>query len=45
MIIDYSVGHTGSVHDSWAFQSTRTFKEHERIFGAVNGLVTEGPVN
>jgi hypothetical protein len=34
MIVDYSVGHTGSVHDSWAFRSTRTFKEHERIFGA-----------
>jgi hypothetical protein len=25
------VGHTGSVHDSWAFRSTRIFKEHERI--------------
>ena len=34
MIVDYSVGHTGSVHDSWAFRSTRTFKEHERIFAA-----------
>ena len=33
MIVDYSVGHTGSVHDSWAFRSTRTSKEHERIFG------------
>jgi hypothetical protein len=33
MIVDYSVGHTGSVHDSWAFRSTRTCKEHERIFG------------
>ena len=33
MIADYSVGHTGSVHASWAFQSTRTFKEHARIFG------------
>jgi hypothetical protein len=32
MIVNYSVGHTGSVHDSWAFRSTRTFKEHERIF-------------
>ena len=33
MIVDYSVGHTGSVHDSWAFRSTQTFKEHELIFG------------
>jgi hypothetical protein len=33
MIADYSVGHTGSVHDSWAFRSTRTFKEHDQVFG------------
>ena len=33
MIVDYSVGHTGSVHDSWAFRSTRTYREHDRIFG------------
>jgi len=33
MIVDYSVGHTGSVHDSWAFRSTRTYKEHDSIFG------------
>jgi len=32
MIADYSVGHTGSVHDSWAFRSTRTFKEHLQVF-------------
>ena len=32
-IVDYSVGHTDSVHDSWAFWSTRTYKEHDRIFG------------
>jgi hypothetical protein len=32
MIFDYSVGHTGSVHDLWAFRSTRTFKEHDSIF-------------
>ena len=32
MIVDYSVGHTGSVHDSWAFWSTRTHSEHNRIF-------------
>ncbi|KAF8236445.1 hypothetical protein L208DRAFT_1251442 [Tricholoma matsutake] len=33
MIADYSVGHTGSVHDSWAFRSTQIFKEHTCIFG------------
>ena len=33
MIVDYSVGHTGSIHDSWAFQSTCTCKEYEHIFG------------
>jgi hypothetical protein len=32
MIADYSVGHTGSVHDSWAFRSTRTYREHEQVF-------------
>jgi len=32
MIVNYSVGHTGSIHDSWAFQSTQTFKEDECIF-------------
>jgi hypothetical protein len=32
LIVDYGIGHTGSVHDSWAFRSTRTFKEHENIF-------------
>jgi len=32
MIVDYGVGHTGSVHDSLAFQSTRTFKEHASVF-------------
>ena len=32
MIVDYSVGHTGSIHDSWAFRSTRTFKEHHQLF-------------
>jgi DDE superfamily endonuclease len=33
MIADYSVGHTGSVHDAWSFRSTRTFKEHDQVFG------------
>ena len=32
MIVDYSVGHTGSVHDSWAFRSTQTFREHDQVF-------------
>jgi hypothetical protein len=32
LIVDYSLGHTGSVHDAWAFRSTRTFKDHEKIF-------------
>lgn len=32
LIVDYSLGHTGSVHDSWAFRSTRTFKESATIF-------------
>jgi hypothetical protein len=25
------VGHTGSVHDSWSFRSTRIFKDHEHV--------------
>lgn len=29
--MDYALGHTGSVHDSFAFRSTRIFKEHDRI--------------
>ena len=33
LIVDYSLGHTGSVHDAWAFRSTRTFKDHDKIFG------------
>jgi DDE superfamily endonuclease len=33
LITDYSLGHTGSVHDAWAFRSTRMFKNHEKIFG------------
>ena len=38
MIVDYSVGHTGSVHDSWAFRSTRTFKEHDQLFAPGEGM-------
>jgi hypothetical protein len=33
LIVDYSLGHTSSVHDAWAFRSTHTFKNHDRIFG------------
>ena len=33
LIIDYSLGHTGSMHDAWAFRSIRTFKNHDKIFG------------
>ena len=32
IIVNYSVGHTGSIHDSWAFQSIHTYKEHNSIF-------------
>jgi len=31
IIVDYALGHTGSVHDSLAFRSTRIFKEHGQI--------------
>jgi hypothetical protein len=31
IIVDYTIGHTGSIHDSLAFQGTCIFKEHERI--------------
>ena len=31
IVVDYTLGHTGSVHDSLAFRSTRIFKEHEQI--------------
>ena len=33
LIVDYSLGHTGSMYDTWAFRSTRTFKDHKKIFG------------
>ena len=32
IIVDYALGHTGSVHDSWSFRSTRTYRENARIF-------------
>jgi len=31
IVVDYAIGHTGSVHDSLAFWSTRVFKEHKQI--------------
>ncbi|EGN90974.1 hypothetical protein SERLA73DRAFT_81637, partial [Serpula lacrymans var. lacrymans S7.3] len=27
-IVDYGLGHTGSVHDSYAFESTQIFRDH-----------------
>ena len=32
LIVDYAIGHTGSIHDSWAFRSTHLFWEHKQIF-------------
>jgi hypothetical protein len=29
--MDYAVGHTGSIHNSTAFQNTHIFKEHQNI--------------
>jgi hypothetical protein len=31
LIVDYGLGHTGSVHDSMAFRNTLVYEEHERI--------------
>ncbi len=31
LIVDYGLGHTGSVHDSMAFRTTRIFRQHEQI--------------
>lgn len=30
-IVDYGLGHTGSVHDSYAFESTRIHQEHDQL--------------
>lgn len=30
-IVDYCLGHTGSVHDSYAFESTRIYREHDQL--------------
>lgn len=38
LIIDYGVGHTRSVHNAWAFRSTRTFRDHDKIIGNVEWL-------
>ena len=31
-IVDYSIGHTGSIHDSWAFRNTLIYQKYEDIF-------------
>jgi hypothetical protein len=31
LIVDYSLGHPGSVYDAWAFQSTRVYQEHATL--------------
>src|SRR5712691_1948612 len=31
LIVDYGLGHTGSVHDSMAFRTTHIFRQHEQI--------------
>ena len=41
IIVDYAVGHTGSVHDSTAFWNTCIFKEHQNIL-ALSRLTTLG---
>ncbi|KIK78639.1 hypothetical protein PAXRUDRAFT_163439 [Paxillus rubicundulus Ve08.2h10] len=33
LIADYGLGLPGSVHDAYAFQLTRTAKDHEELFG------------
>ena len=32
MIIDAAYGHTGSTHDSTAWEQSRMYQEHERFF-------------
>jgi len=32
-IVDYSIGHTGSAHDAFAFQATCVFQQHEALLG------------
>ena len=31
LIVDYSLGHPGSVHDAWAFRSTRIYQQHAAL--------------
>lgn len=33
LIIDYVVGHVGSVHDSSAFEGSRVYREHDTLLG------------
>lgn len=30
-IVDYGMGHTGSAHDAYAFESTRVYQEHDEL--------------
>ncbi|KAG2752546.1 hypothetical protein P692DRAFT_201673833, partial [Suillus brevipes Sb2] len=34
LIVDYSLGHPGSVHDAYAFRSTRIYQEHDTLLPA-----------
>ena len=34
LIVDYSLGHPGSVHDAYAFRSTRIYQEHGTLLPA-----------
>ena len=31
VIVDYALGHPGSVHDAYAFRSTRLYQQHEAL--------------
>ena len=31
LIVDYALGHPGSVHDAYAFRSTRIYQEHDTL--------------
>ncbi|KIK33473.1 hypothetical protein CY34DRAFT_64913, partial [Suillus luteus UH-Slu-Lm8-n1] len=33
IIADYSIGHTGSAHDAFVFQSTHVFQNHATLLG------------
>ncbi|KAG2059183.1 hypothetical protein BDR06DRAFT_1072085 [Suillus hirtellus] len=34
LIVDYSLGHPGSIHDAYAFRSTRIYQEHDTLLPA-----------